>query len=320
MSGINTKLIYETGNGKIVALALGDLLNSNADLVCLSHFGNAGYKQSSVIGQLAQILHEKGVEINSLFTEDYIKKGFQLFDFSHYGLSFKVLIICLGDLLHQPGNLSPQDRALRIQNNVKKGLQNALSTIKSNNITTIDMAALGVQYGHLERSRSFDILLEWANEVLLKSLPTHTVRFVIHKDIDTFIDFYESMAKQKSLQFLERQQYINISTINYGDHNAQIQTALNNLHSDPRSVILICRNIIEVIAKKHSGVYNESLYNTISHLRNQVPPAIYSYLTTCRLLGNFANHDAHFTPTSRDAEAVLLLTIRIVEWYLAADQ
>ena len=158
--------------------------------------------------------------------------------------------------------------------------------------------------------------MSWSVDVLDRAITLQTVRFIAF-DIDTFIDFYESLFNRQQVQRIERRQFTEIEFREFGEHADQVSAALSSLQNDPRSVITICRNIIERIAKYHSPVPYLKLYEVINSLKDRVPGSIYSYLTTCRILGNFANHDFQdFYPSRRDAEAVLLLTVRIVEWHM----
>jgi hypothetical protein len=109
----------------------------------------------------------------------------------------------------------------------------------------------------------------------------------------------------------------------YGNFETDITTAIGILDQNPKQVLVICRTIVESVVRRlcqeRLGRKQTSLFEDTKELyaRGFLPESINSFFHTCRVLGNFANHGEEFQPSRRDAEAVMLLTLRIIEWFLA---
>jgi hypothetical protein len=181
---------------------------------------------------------------------------------------------------------------------------------------TIDVTALGTKYGGIRRKESFDLLINWASDLFQYNKKVSLLRFIAY-DLDTFVDFYESIYRLQKVR--PEDELIFSATYNlenFEQFKGEINSALRSLDDNPRGVIITCRSIIEMIVKSVTKQPLIKLADGIHSLKDNVPPNIFSYLTTCRVIGNFSNHDPNFQPTRRDAEGILLLTLRIVEWHL----
>ena len=316
---IRTKQLFELKKGQLIGLGFGNIAHSDADIVCISAFNEPSFVSSSSIGSINELLLLKGnINLKHLVNDDFIINGFQLIDISMYGLPFKkILLISMGSReLFKMENKEILSEL--VMNNIKMGLEKA-KRILSNELSSfsIDITALGTKYGSVRRKECFDLLITWATELFICTPKVSFLRFVAF-ELDTFIDFYEAIHRlQKIKPENELAFSANYNAENFSQFKPEISSALRNLDDNPRGVIITCRTIIEMIVKSRLSDSSIKLADGIHSLKESCPPSIYSYLTTCRLLGNFSNHDHNFVPTRRDAEGILLLTLRIVEWHLS---
>jgi len=315
---IKTKLLFEYKEGQLIGLGFGNIIRSDADIIIVSAFENVTFVQNSSIGALNSILLETAdINLQELITDELIIQGFQNIDLSFKNLSFKrILIISMG----KPIPLYNDNLELytdQIINNLKKNLNKArIYLSKEVSSFTIDITALGTKYGGLRRKESFDMLINWATDLFNTTEKVNLLRFVAF-DLDTFVDYFESTFRLQTLKPESNLSFTaNIDTESFTQFKRDINSALRSLDDNPRGVIITCRSIIESIIKSRIANTHVKLSEGILMLKTKIPPSIYSYLTTCRLLGNFSNHDPNFIPTRRDAEGILLLTLRIVEWHL----
>ncbi|MBK6827118.1 MAG: hypothetical protein IPG86_09675 [Chitinophagaceae bacterium] len=318
---IKTKLLFEYKQGQLIGLGFGDIVHSDADIVILSAFRTNNFTPNSAIGSINTFLEKH----TSIRLENYIdyelkENGFKFIDISFQNLSFKkLLIIDMGEP-DQNDIIPLGSESGLILNNIKNGLEKAkIQLAKSTSPFTIDITALGTQYGGLHRKECFDLLINWASDLFNLTSKITLLRFIAY-ELDTFVDFFESVFR---LQKIKPENELTFSTVHNIDNLLQFKpeltSALRDLDKHPRGVIITCRTIIETIVKKRLSNNTIKLSDGIALLKNYCPPNIYSYLTTCRILGNFSNHDPNFIPTRRDAEGILILTLRIVEWHFSFE-
>lgn len=316
---INTKLLFEYKVGHLIGLGFGDIINSNADLLVVSAFDIPSFTPNSSIGSLNELLKKNSLaSIEETINESFGKEGFQLFDYSESSLPFKkILLVCMGSRQSFKTE-SAESLAGIVLNNLKQNLEKARILLsKEKSAFTVDITALGTRYGGLRRKESFDMLINWAADLFSSTNKVTLLRYVAY-DLDTFVDFFESiyrlqkMKPENELIFSATYDVDNLSV-----YKGDIKSALRNLDENPKGVIITCRSIIESIVKTRVNDTTIRLVDGIKLLKETCPPNIYSYLTTCRILGNFSNHDTNFIPTRRDAEGILLLTLRIVEWHVS---
>lgn len=315
---IRTKLIVELSPGRFFSLGFGDIINSEANVVCVSSF----------IDEIAQTLDYFsdvgalwGVETSQrpgeVSYDKKIKAGYPyLLDLpkAEYGFR-RLLVICKGTR-GQP----PQ----AVLGNIQIGLARSISVIgRLEAGLQIDSTAMGVGIsgGGIDSKSSFDLLLEWITELFSKCKNVDHVRLVSNVP-DTFVDLFESLHKFKSIALSsELSLTATINPESYGEFGKDVAAAIHLSRSNPKQAIVICRTIIESVVRKlcykHLKKPPTKLYGDIADLRsrNIIPEFIFSYLQTCRVLGNFSNH-MDFAPAERDAEAVTLLALRVVEWFL----
>lgn len=318
---IKTKLLFEYKPGQIIGLGFGNIVNSDADIVIASAFDIPAFTSNSSIGALTQFLKQNtGIEIDKMLAKDFGKAGYQIIDLSAYSLQFKkILLLCMGG--REVSELNDQDLLSDLViNNLKKGLSKARILLEKETAQfTIDITAIGTRYGGIRKKECFDLLMNWATDLFNHCPNISLLRFISY-DLDTFVDFFESTYRlQKINPENELTFSANYDSDKFTQFRSEIKTALKSLDDNPRSVIITCRTIIEIIVKSKIKNTSIKLADGILLLKDISPPNIYSYLTTCRLLGNFSNHDPNFIPTRRDAEGILLLTLRIVEWHLAME-
>ena len=316
---IKTKLLFEYKKGQMIGLGFGNIINSDADVLILSAFSEPSFTPNSTIGALNEYLIKKSnINLSELIDDELQRKGYQVIDLSSRGLSLKkILLVNMGsrDLFRTSNK---EDLAELVLNSLKQGLEKAGNFLSGDgNLFTLDVTALGTKYGGVKRKECFDMLINWATDLFASTKNITFLRFVSF-DLDTFVDFFESIYRLKKIKPEQELTFSADYDIDkYSSFKQEISSALRNLDENPRGVIITCRSIIETIVKFRVKDNTVKLADGISLLKGATPPSIYSYLTTCRLLGNFSNHDPDFIPTRRDAEGILLLTLRIVEWHLA---
>jgi hypothetical protein len=317
---IKTKLLFEYKPGQLIGLGFGNIVNSDADLLIISAFETSTFVSQSSIGSLNKFLKETTKSNLEKLVNEELKNGCQLIDLSSKNLRFKkILVISMGEEKH----FNSQNREIvtdQIMNSIKKGLAKARILLsKESSSFTIDITALGTTYGGLRRKECFDMLINWATDLFTSTSKVSLLRFIAY-DLDTFVDFFESAFRlQKIKPENELSFSANYDSLLSSQFKGEINSALRSLDDNPRGVIITCRSIIESIVKSRISDSSVTLVEGIFLLKQSTPPSIYSYLTTCRLLGNFSNHDPNFIPTRRDAEGILLLTLRIVEWHLSNE-
>jgi len=313
---IQTKLLFEIKNAKFLSLGFGNIAFSTADVVCVSAFNmSAGsrFNPYSAIGAIESRL--------TLTSEKYL---LDLWPFEERvaGMCSKVEF---GDYLNF-GNLlivamgSVHDNQDTISTNIQMGLSNAINKLQScGDNLQVDVVALGTRFGGVERQKSFDILSEWAINLFDKCPNISHVRLISY-DIDTFVDFFVALHKIKNWSSSEMLFKPSIDLSVYKEFSKDVSTVLHQLEANPKNVIVTCRTIVETIVRKTCKKYSvkspATLNDGIFSLKGIIPDYIHSYLQTCRVLGNFSAHDIEFTPSRRDAEGVILLTLRIIEWYI----
>lgn len=213
---------------------------------------------------------------------------------------------------------------------IRFGLMGALGKLRTlGSPVQVDVTALGSQYGGLHRRRIFDLLVSWGTDLFIQCPSVNHLRLVSY-DLDTFVDFYEALHRIKSLRGKEIATVGNVTYGTYGAFQQEITSAAQLLDQNPKQVLVICRMIVEQVinrlcdeklqTRQAKLVDNIKALNDHKHL----PPQINSFLHTCRVVGNFAVHpdsgSDQFSPSRRDAEAVMMLTLRIVEWFLGGAQ
>ncbi|HKO79387.1 MAG TPA: DUF4145 domain-containing protein [Chitinophagaceae bacterium] len=319
---IKTKLLFEYKSGQLIGLGFGNIINSEADILVLSAFDVPSFDENSTIGVLNELLKVNGsTELRDLIGEQFGNVGYQMIDLSSSNFSFKkILLVCMGKReyfkLDDKGKLADL-----VINNLRNGLEKA-RLILSRELSpfTIDITALGTRYGGVRRKESFDMLINWATDLFNSTTKGTFLRFVAY-DLDTFVDFFESVHRLQKIKASNELTFsAHYDTEHFSIYKVEISSALKNLDENPRGVIITCRLIIESIVKARLKNSSIKLADGIAALKDSTPPNIFSYLTTCRLLGNFSNHDPEFVPTRRDAEGILLLTLRIVEWHLSNEK
>lgn len=319
---IKTKLLFEYKIGQLIGLGSGSIVNSDADILIISAFDNPSFVSNSSIGAVNEFLKMNSrCNLENQISEKFAKEGYQLIDISAENLKFKkILLIYMGkrELLRMDNKVQMADMVI---SNLRNGLDKSKILLSKEPIPfTIDITALGTRYGGVRRKESFDMLINWATDLIRLSSKITFLRFVAF-DLDTFVDFYESIYR---LQKIKPENELAFSASydpeRFSKFKVEINSALKNLDDNPRGVIVTCRTVIESIVKLRVKSASIKLADGINLIKENTPPNIFSYLTTCRLLGNFSNHDPNFIPTRRDAEGVLLLTLRIVEWHLATEE
>lgn len=317
---IHTKLMVEVRPGKILSLGFGDIALSRADLVCVSSFRDSEFVPNSSIGAIDRALGN-GVLAHALDHATTPDEPCTLLDVSNASSNFKnILVIWMGtfDQFLERGST---DDFIQI------GLHAALSKIRKLEAPAqIDIAALGSHYGGLHRQRIFDHLVAWASDLFEQCPSVSHLRLVAY-DLDTFVDFFEALHRMKGWAAKQMSFGSQSDFRNCGMFEREVTSAAQLLEQNPKQVLVICRTIVEQVinclCKEKSGQLPVNLFVGTKELydRKVLPPHINSFLHTCRVVGNFAVHpdawDGEFDPTRRDAEAVMLLTLRVVEWFLA---
>jgi hypothetical protein len=220
--------------------------------------------------------------------------------------------------------MGPYEQALRAGsalNYLKMGLQKATTILHSAGPNLqLDVSAMGIQYGYLDRRESFDMLSEWASDLFTQCPNVAHVRFVAY-ELDAFVDFFEALHRLKKWSQTSTGFTARVDTSAYRDFQSDLDVALSAMGTNPKQVLVVCRTIVETVVRRLVGKYlnraTSALFADINSLRNQgvMPGFIHSYLHTCRVVGNFANH-ANFSPSPKDAQATMFLTLRVIEWYL----
>jgi hypothetical protein len=315
---IATKLIYEIRKGKFLCLAVGDIRYSEADVVVVSTFTNAFLVKNSAIGAVNELYRSVVSEgnINSMLSRYFSGGSAELIDMRKHGLGFKrLLVIGMGGVELLKNEV--RDANLMIIENIRTGLKRSakiLSELKED--IQLDVALLGTQYGDVNSGSAFDVLSDWSAS-LMKKKNIRSVRLVAY-DIDVYTDFFESLYRMKHFDPEDR---VNLSDKHhyekFGGFDNDVNSARESIVKNPTNTFLLCRKIIEQIAYKLcSPPVPGTLNDAISSIKDKVPVHIHTYLNTCRILGNHANHTNIFNPSSRDSEIILELTLRIVSWYL----
>lgn len=325
---IHTKLLVEVEPAKFLSLGFGDIANSEADVVCVSAFRESPLLRNSAIGAVARALRANQASLSALLQNDANPGdarsfgGCTLVDLLPYGTLFKkLLVVWMGHYEEYMAHGSSETA-------IQMGLQSTVTqirTLPNSQSSQIDITALGSRYGGLHRRRVFDLVTSWAMQVFRECPHVNHLRLVAY-DLDTFVDFFEALYRLKSwtgsqLVFGEA-----IDCRRYGNFETDIATALKILDQNPKQVLVISRTIVESVVgrlcQSRLGRKQTSLFEDTRELkaRGFLPESINSFLHTCRVLGNFANHGQKFQPSRRDAEAVMLLTLRIIEWFLGGDQ
>jgi len=315
---IKTKLIIEVEPARFFSLGFGNITNSEANVVCVSSFLEDLDQTVEYFTSVSSILFgDTGPSQGEIITpvRGEVKAGYSyLFDLPEVDFGFRrLIVVCKG---------TPDQPPEAIATNIRIGLARAMPLI--GNLGTglqLDTTAMGVGslHGGVNSKTAFGILSQWITDMFSRCKNVDHVRLVSNVP-DTFVDLFESLHTLRgSSSALSFTTIIDPNT--YGDLSNDIVTAMRLLHTNPKQVIVICRTIIESVVRKLCYKYLKrppvKLYRDITNLKDAgfLPAYIFSYLHTCRVLGNFSNH-TDFIPSSRDAEAVMLLTLRVVEWFL----
>jgi hypothetical protein len=316
-SFIQSKLLYEYKPAQLIGLGYGSIVHSDADLLVLSAFCRPSFVSNSTIGAVNDYLKAtRAISLEEKLKPEFVNEGLQLIDLMDENLNFKkILVLSMGkrELLKMEDKSHLADIVI---NNLKIGLQRAKAILsKEPLLNTIDVTALGTMYGGVRRKESFDLLINWATDLFDDVSNVSLVRYVAY-DLDTFVDFFESIYRLKKFKPENEIGFsISYNLEGLAAFKAEMIAGFKNLDNDPRSVIVSCRSIIESIVKIRIGNPSIRLVEGIDQLKEVIPPSIYNYLTVCRLLGNVSVHDFGFAPTRRDAEGILILTLRVIEWH-----
>lgn len=312
---IKTKLVIELQAARFLSLGFGDISDSEANVVCLSSFIDD-------IGQTLEYFSANQINDKSSIVvplpKAHIKAGGSyVFDLPELDFGFrKLLLICKGKTDQPPDTIAT---------NIRMGLSRATSQIADlGDGLQIDTTVMGVglSHGNINSKLMFEIFIEWITSIFSKCKNVDHIRLVSNNP-DTFVELFESLHKLRT----SSSELISTSDIalgKYGDFSKDIATAVRLLENNPRQVIVICRTIVEAavrkLCQKRLKRQSTKLYDDITALKANgvVPDHVFSYLQTCRVLGNFSNH-SDFVPSQRDAEAVMVLTLRIVEWLIEAN-
>lgn len=95
---IRTKQLYEYKKGQLIGLGFGNIVQSDADIVCISAFDKPSFAATSSIGLINELLKAKAnINLEQIIDAQFKSDGFQLFDFTSNNLSFKkILLISMG--------------------------------------------------------------------------------------------------------------------------------------------------------------------------------------------------------------------------------
>ena len=316
---IQTKLMVEMKPAKFLSLGFGNIAHSKADLVCVSSFREARFVSNSSIGAIDRALG-RGTLHRLVDAEDDGREACTLVDVGDANTSFrKVLVVWMGTVEEFWERESSEEP-------IQAGLQSAIGKIRGlGSPAQLDVTAMGSQYGGLHRRRIFDHLISWAAELFEHCPKVNHVRLVAY-DLDTFVDFFEALYRLKGWTAKQVSLGSNIESSFYGPFEPEVASATRLLDQNPKQVLVICRTIVEQVinrlCNKCLGQRPDNLFGGIQALyeRKEIPPQINSFLHTCRVVGNFAAHpeswEGEFKPSRRDAEVVMLLTLRVVEWFL----
>lgn len=325
---IHTKLVVEVDPAKFLSLGFGDIANSEADVVCVSSFRESAFVPNSSIGAVARALNAKQISLPTLLRYESNPEDGQpfgactLLDLLPYGTLFKKLLVVW------MGNYEEYLARGSAETAIQMGLQSAVAQIRTlphSQSSQVDITALGSRYGGLHRRRAFDLVTSWAMQVFRECPHVNHLRLVAY-DLDTFVDFFEALYRLKSWTGRELVFGEAINCHRYGNFEADITTAIKILDQNPKQVLVICRTIVESVVgrlcQERLGRKPTGLFEDTKDLKGRgfLPESINSFFHTCRVLGNFANHGQEFQPSRRDAEAVMLLTLRIIEWFLGGEQ
>jgi len=315
---IETKLLHEISPGRILSLGFGDIAQSEADMVCVSAYAERGFTRRSAVGAVSERIGYGTLERRWCRVEGPASHC-ELVEVEYAaGAGFRyVLMINMGEPLRDR-----EQRQQSVSNNLKVGLQSAVSKINSvGRPLQLDVSAMGVQFGHVDRHKSFDLLSEWALALFDSCPMVSHVRLVAY-DLDTFVDFFEALHRLKKLPQTSMALSGPINTSDYRDFKPDLDVAVNAMNTNnAKQVLVICRTVVEGVVRRMVQARLQraasTLFGDTNELRDKgvIPSFIHSYLHTCRVVGNFANH-TNFAPSAKDAQAVMFLTLRIVEWYL----
>lgn len=317
---IETKLLHEISPGRILSLGFGDIAQSEADMVCVSAYAEREFTPRSAVGAVSERIGDGTLERRWCQAERPAGDCEIVEVENSVGAGFRyVLVINMGEPLRDR-----EQRQHSVSNNLKVGLQSAVSKINSVGrplVGQLDVSAMGVQFGHVDSHKSFDLLSEWALALFDSCPKVSHVRLVAY-DLDTFVDFFEALHRLKKLPQTSMGLSGPINTSDYRDFQSDLDVAVNAMNTNnARQVLVVCRTIVEGVVRRmvQTKLQRETstLFDDTNELRDKgvVSPYIHSYLHTCRVVGNFANH-TNFAPSAKDAQAVMFLTLRIVEWYL----
>lgn len=316
---IRTKLVREIKPGKFIALGYGDISSSELQVVVISSFLERHFTPDSAIGSIDSKLGREFL-FNNWPTDK--QPGDTIVLFPHQsGINFKYLIILF------TGYFEPR-RLDDLNGGIDTWLPIGLSNVSANignlgSVNSIDVTALGTQYGGIERQKAFGIISEWALR-LFEIVPSVNLIRMTANDIDTFVDFFESLYKLPDWQSSNSlgESISSLLSANLGHFANDVKTVLDSLRNNPPAAISWCRTIIERVVKEiyaqAKKQYPGNLSGAIDGLKSIVtfPPQFHAYLDVVRRLGNFTIHsDDLFEPSEKDAEIILSLTLRIIDYW-----
>lgn len=313
---IETKLLHEIQPGKFLSLGFGDISCSEADIVCVSAFAERGFAANSAVGAVSRKIGQ-GIIEGMWGQEDHRGGVASLLETRQTREVHFRFVLLVG--------MGPYGETVRAAgtalNYLKMGLQKATTTLGGVGPNLqLDVSAMGVQYGYLDRRKSFDMLSEWASALFTSCPNVAHVRFVAY-ELDAFVDFFEALYRLKQWSQTNAGFSTPIDTSTYRDFRADLDVAVSAMGTNPKQVLVVCRTIVETVVRRlverHLKRTPLALFSDINELRDKqvMPGFIHSYLHTCRVVGNFANH-ANFAASPKDAQAAMFLTLRVVEWYL----
>jgi hypothetical protein len=200
-SFIQTKLLYEYKPAQLIGLGFGSIVHSDADLLVLSAFSRPSFASNSTIGAVNDYLKAtSAISLEEKLKPEFVNEGLQLIDLMGENLNFKkILVISMGkrDLFKMEDKSQLADIVI---NNLKIGLQKAKTILsKEPLLNTIDVTAFGTTYGGVRRKESFDLLTNWATDLFDDVYKVSLVRYIAY-DLDTFVDFFESIYRLKKFK------------------------------------------------------------------------------------------------------------------------
>lgn len=321
---IRTKILREITPGKFLALGFGDIATSNLDGVIVSSFTLPYFRKGSAIGAIARIV---GGDCLRRQWDDKSNPGdvivIDLSQCSH-SLNFVLFVVVMEN--KESGYRHPYYSGQETW--LAMGLGKVADELLRHRIARVDVTAMGTQSGGIGNRDAFSLVSRWTLDIFSKVNVLDLVR-ITTLDLDTFIDLYDALYKLPEWH----------DATNVGEDIAQrvargmgvfskdVAATLQALEMGSfAGAITLCRTMAERkvkdVYRQYSLSYPGNFFNAVKELKNRgkLPPPVGVYFDTIRKLGNFATHgDQTFTPTRKDAEIIVSLTLRILEWNVTAD-